>query len=210
MTRKQNLPLDHITVVARSLDEGAAHIKDALGIEMPGGGAHPRMGTHNRLLALGADCFLELISIDPNAAPPATPRWFDLDNFDGEPRLSTWVVGTDDIGSALTEAHADSGVATRVTRGELSWLISVPEDGTMPLDGAFPTLIEWPPGNHPAERMIDLNCRLRTLVIEHPNVDEIESRIGDQIDKSIVTLRRGDAKRLRAVIETPDGLKELT
>lgn len=60
------LILDHITVVARSLDEGVAHVCDALGIKMPSGGAHPAMGTHNRLMALGPGFFLEVIAVDPD------------------------------------------------------------------------------------------------------------------------------------------------
>ncbi len=83
MTNKAKLKLDHITVVARTLEEGAAHIKRQLGIDMPKGGAHPAMGTHNRLLSLGETAFLELIAIDPDATPPSHPRWFNLDRFDG-------------------------------------------------------------------------------------------------------------------------------
>ena len=38
----------------------------------------------------------------------------------------------------------------------------------MPFNGAFPTLIEWPAGPHPALRMADLGCQLEHLAIEHP------------------------------------------
>jgi hypothetical protein len=37
------------------------------------------MGTHNRLLKLGAGRFLEVIAIDPEAPAPGRRRWFDLD-----------------------------------------------------------------------------------------------------------------------------------
>ena len=37
------------------------------------------MGTHNRLLGLGTNVYLEVIAIDTEAAPPARPRWFSLD-----------------------------------------------------------------------------------------------------------------------------------
>ena len=52
------LVLDHLAITARTLDEGVAWVREMLGIEMPPGGAHPRMGTHNRLMALGPSDFL--------------------------------------------------------------------------------------------------------------------------------------------------------
>ena len=53
------LALDHITIVAPTLEEGAGHVHDQIGIDMPAGGRHPEMGTHNLLLRLGDDVFLE-------------------------------------------------------------------------------------------------------------------------------------------------------
>lgn len=210
MAQEPSLKLDHITVVARTLDEGSAYIKNALGIDMPSGGAHPLMGTHNKLLSLGSDVFLELIAIDPHAEEPGRPRWFNLDRFDGAPRLGTWVLGTDDIESALASAHQDSGLATQITRGGLEWLISVPDNGAMPMGGGFPTLIEWPTRPHPASRMTDLNCRLRRLTIEHPEVEEIERLIGHRIDTGLIKITEGTDLKIKASIQTPSGERELT
>jgi hypothetical protein len=204
------MKLDHITVVARSLEEGLDHIRSTLGIEMPVGGTHPRMGTHNRLMALGSDSFLELIAIDPNAPPPGRPRWFGLDRFDGPPRLATWVVGVADIQAELMAGHPASGEATPITRGELRWMISIPGDGSMPLDGAYPTLIEWPPGRHPAASMIDLGCRLTALRVTHPRAGEIEAHLGYRIDLDLIDLRRGPTLALEADIATPNGPRILT
>ena len=64
------LKLDHLTIIAPSLDQGLAHVRQQLGADMPPGDKHPEMGTHNRLLRLGDDVFLELIAIDPDAAAP--------------------------------------------------------------------------------------------------------------------------------------------
>jgi hypothetical protein len=45
--------LDHLVVVAPTLDAGAAWARSALGADLRPGGRHDRMGTHNLLLRLG-------------------------------------------------------------------------------------------------------------------------------------------------------------
>jgi hypothetical protein len=62
-----SIALDHIAVVARSLEEGATYVEAVLGIGLSPGGKHDHMGTHNRLLSLGPHCYLEVISVDPDA-----------------------------------------------------------------------------------------------------------------------------------------------
>ncbi|MEM8798175.1 MAG: VOC family protein [Pseudomonadota bacterium] len=203
------LRLDHITVLARTLEEGAAHVKATLGIDMPEGGRHRQMGTHNLLLSLGSDLFLEVIAIDQKAQAPERPRWFDLDRFDGEPVLKTWVLGTSDIEEILKTAHPESGRATRITRGELSWLISIADTGEMPLEGAYPTLIEWPEGPHPAGRMGDRGCRLINLTVEHPEANEIAHRLDRDFKDDRVVVKTALEMRLSAKIETPDGVRVL-
>ncbi|HYS14693.1 MAG TPA: VOC family protein, partial [Burkholderiaceae bacterium] len=100
--------LDHLVVACKDLDQGAAWVVDRLGIEPQPGGKHTLMGTHNRLLRLGPGSFFELIAIDPDAPPPARPRWFGLDSSDLQarlaesPQLLTWVVRTDKIAEAVT------------------------------------------------------------------------------------------------------------
>jgi hypothetical protein len=61
--------LDHITVVAPSLEIGSTYVKAALGVVPGAGRTHPGMATHNLLLALGPTMYLEVISPDPRAAP---------------------------------------------------------------------------------------------------------------------------------------------
>ena len=94
------LTLDHIAISAGTLEEGVAFVEAALGVPLAGGGQHPHMATHNRLLGLG-DVYLEVIAADPAAPRPTWPRWFDLDRFDGPPRLTNWICRTDDLDAAV-------------------------------------------------------------------------------------------------------------
>ena len=72
--------IDHLVIGARSLTEGVNYVKDLLGVDMPYGGVHPKMGTHNHLMQLGNDAFLEIIAVNHNSEPPDRPRWFGLDD----------------------------------------------------------------------------------------------------------------------------------
>ena len=74
--------LDHIAVIAPDLGTGVAWVREALGVEMPAGGKHPEMGTHNRLVGLGPDVYLEVIAVDPEAPRPPHRRWFGLDDHE--------------------------------------------------------------------------------------------------------------------------------
>jgi Glyoxalase-like domain len=141
--------LDHLTVAALTLEQGIAHVQRALGVAIPPGGSHPLMATHNHLMQLGNGIFLEVIAPDHTVTPQRT-RWFGLDDprmrasLKNSPRLISWVARVPDLAQALREIHGAIGEVVAVTRGPLTWLISVPRDGSMPFDGAFPTLIEWP------------------------------------------------------------------
>lgn len=205
------LVLDHIAVAAASLAEGLAHVEAALGVAMPAGGKHREMGTHNHVMRLGDGLFIEVIAIDPDAPPPGRARWFDLDRFGAAPpRLATWIARTGDLNAALAAAPPASGPPIQVSRGELTWHISVPEDGSLPFDGAYPTLIEWPPGPHPASRMTDLGCSLEHLQIEHPDAETIRKYLDPAFDDTRVHVAIGPQIRLTARIETPHGVRILS
>jgi glyoxalase-like protein len=209
------LQIDHITVAAESLRAGVTHAEAALGVTIPFGGAHPLMGTHNHLLRLGDRLFLEVIAPDPAAGPLSRRRWFGLDDpkqraeLTVSPRLATWVVATNDIEASLRQVPHAAGPAITVTRGELAWLISVPPDGAMPFDGAFPTLIQWAGGRHPASRMPDLGCSLLALEIGHPEAELIGESLRPFLADPRVRFSAAEGPSLRATIKTSYGEREL-
>ena len=206
----QALELDHIAVVAPRLEVGLALVREALGVDVPAGGAHPEMGTHNHLMRLGDDEFLEVIAPDPNAEVPVHPRVFALDRQQALPaRLCTWVLRTPDIGQTLTAMPPSVGQATRLSRGDLSWPISVPDDGAMPFEGAHPTIIEWAGGIKPGASMPDLGCRLHQLRVLHPNATEIDRRLAPFFRDERVLLETADRIEIVAQIETPSGIRRL-
>ncbi len=199
------LTQDHLTVTAPSLEEGVAFVEERLGVSLEPGGRHAAMGTHNRLLSLGADLYLEVIAVDPEAAPPPHSRWFNLDHISGPPRLSNWVARCDNLNEALQSAPAGAGEPLALARGDLRWEMAVPTDGALPFDGCFPALIAWAGDAHPARLLPDRQCRLQSLELQHPQVELLREALHPLIADPRIHFTTASEPGLRARFHTPAG-----
>ncbi len=202
------LAFDHIAVSAETLADGVAWVEDRLGVPLAGGGQHPHMATHNRLLGLG-DLYLEVIAADPDAPRPAWPRWFDLDRFSGPPRLTNWVARCDDLDAEVALSPPGIGVPVALSRGDFRWRMAVPRDGILPFDGAFPALIQWQGSAHPAPRLPDAGVRLIRLTLIHPQADALRDGLAGRLDDPRVVIEQGPEKAMQAEFATPHGTRRL-
>lgn len=179
---------DHLVVGADDLDAGGRWARESFGVDIPVGGAHPSMSTHNRLARLPTG-YLEIIAIDRAAPPPDRARWYGLDDpatqerIRDRPRAIAWVLATPDLDAAVAGLGWDPGEIVRAARGALSWRITVPEDGGV-VDGVLPTLIEWPESlerRAPTAQMPSADAELREIRLRHPDPTRIAAlleRIG--------------------------------
>lgn len=165
--------LDHLVVAARTLSEGISHITQRLGTAPTMGGQHARMGTHNALLSLGPDCYLEVISVDPLAPQPPQPRWFGLDQFSGIPRLVHWVARTQSIERLCPDDYR----VLSMERADFRWRFAGPVDGIPPLNGTVPALIQWQEGGHPCNRLPDHGLRLKRLTLAHDDAHRLRGEL---------------------------------
>ena len=189
-----SLALDHLVVAARTLEEGAAWLEARMGVPTVPGGRHALMGTHNRLLGLGAGAYLEIIAIDPQAPAPPRPRWFALDSPAMHRRLAS--------GPALV------GEVLALSRGDYRWRIGVPPDGSLPGGGAFPTLIQWEGDRHPATALPDEGCALERLTVRAPGGEGLLAtlrRLG-LADSAPVDVVESDAVGASAILRSPRGM----
>lgn len=201
------LRFDHIAIAAETLDEGVEAVEAALGVALAGGGPHAHMATHNRLLGLG-DLYLEVIAADPGAPRPFWPRWFDLDNFSGKPRLTNWVAGCNNLSAAVALCPKGIGNPAQLQRGDYRWQMAIPADGKLPFDGAFPALIEWQGELHPARALPESNLRLTELEITHPEAEALAAALSPLIDDSRIHIQQGP-RTMRASFVTPHGPRHL-
>lgn len=208
MSGSQSIALDHLAVAATSLAEARAHVEESLGVAMQSGGAHAVFHTHNALLGLEDGLYLEAIAIDPDAPVPNRPRWFDLDNFEGAPRLTNWICRTETLDSVLSEIEANMGAPVALQRGALRWRMAVPQSGVLPFDNCAPALIQWDTQVHPAERLAPSGVRLKRLTLRHRQANALHELLAPLLDDDRLTVEVG-GPGLHAAFDTPHGPREI-
>ncbi|ACO46541.1 VOC family protein [Deinococcus deserti] len=194
--------LDHLVVAARSLAEGRAWLEGRLGVPLQLGGEHETFGTHNALLSLGPDEYLEVIAINLAAPAPRRARWFALDDpamrshLEAGPALIHWVAQVDSL--------PPDQEALNLSRGENRWTLTVPADGQLPQGGVEPSLITWhtPP---PPTRLTDQGVRLAVLRLGTPDPDGLRARLDGLHFSGPVEVYEAPQPELGAMLDTPGG-----
>lgn len=226
--------IDHLVVVAQTLEQGVQWCEATLGITPAPGGEHSQFGTHNRLFKIATPAFpmayCEIIAIQPGAKGPANPhakRWFDMDSpglqvaVAQSPRLVHFVANTDALMAAriaLKSLGIDRGPAMPASRhsrkGVLHWQITVREDGQRLFDGALPTLIQWgkadeadPLRLHPRNSLPRSGVSLQSIRITHPTAAKLQAAYA-ALGLGDVDIQDGPAN-IVATLKTPKGLVEL-
>ncbi|MDE0024534.1 MAG: VOC family protein, partial [Spirochaetaceae bacterium] len=188
------------------------------------GGSHEGRGSHNALLSLGGDAYLEIIAPDPAQPPPRQPRPFGLDSL-AEPRLVTFAVHADRTGGAEPagpgvrlerwRAHAAAqgydpgpvaaGSRRRTDGSLLLWHLCQHQE--LPFGGAVPFLIDWDAVDSPAASA-PAGCRLLNLEVQSPEPEAVGPAL--RALGVPVAVRAADRPGLRAMVATARGTVQLT
>ena len=198
------IKFDHFAIATEDLDHTVQNLEKILEYPLSTGGEHTMFGTHNRLFRL-SDVYLEVIAINPLATSFQRPRWFDLDNFSGKPRIITWIANTDDILALLPNIWDNPGEIKKLSRDELKWDFTVPIEGKMPMDGAAPAVINWGSTQHPTLSMDDHSCRLERFVINTPFAKDLASILKNILSDQRVEVNFSKRLSFEAHISTPNG-----
>lgn len=175
------------------------------------------MGTHNHRLRLGDSIYLEIVAVDPEGVPPGRARWFGLDDarqvradWEEGRRLRGWVARVPDIGAVLSKAPGPFGDTVPLPPEAPTFAFSIPAGGTLPLDGAIPSLIDHRGDMTHIPTIPDLGARLVSLTLEHPDPVAL-ARLYRRLEIDTPPhLRPAPRLRYRAEIATPDGPRVLT
>jgi hypothetical protein len=229
-----NSQLDHLVIVAKTLEQGVLWCEEKLGITPSPGGEHELYGTHNCLFKIATPTFpmayFEIIAINPNSVRAKKTltlhpkRWFDMDDavlqktVSKEPRLVHLVANTSDIKAArmaLRMEGIDRGPAIhasrRTSKGVLNWQISVRADGQRLFDGALPTLIQWgkpdatdPLRLHPRNTLPRSGVSLQSIEITHPSAAKLATAYAC-IGLEKIQINEGEAN-IKVTLKTPKGV----
>jgi hypothetical protein len=175
------------------------------------------MGTYNHLLQLGDTVYLEIVALDPEADGPGRARWFGLDDrkkvrsdWDEGRRLRGWVARTEAIDAIIAGHRGIFGEKVPLPVVNSSFDFAIPDDGSLPLDGAAPSIIDRRGKPRSMATIADLGARLRSFTLEHPDPAAVEALYRAMTVDRPPAIDRGSKLRYRAQIETPTGLKELS
>ena len=209
------LSLDHLTVIAPTLTEGVEHVSDCLGIEVPFGTRHHYMGTHNHRLQVGENVYLEIVALDPGGVDPGRARWFGVDDsrqvrsdWEQKRRLRGWVAAVVGI-EGFVGRRPEFGEVVQLPFDDPEFAFAIPADGSLPLGGVLPSLIDHRDDPTRMSDIPDLGARLISFSLQHREQEKIRTIYGGlKIDRP-PEIRTGAVFRYEAEIETPDGLRTL-
>ncbi len=98
--------IDHVVLATPDPGSAAAALEAALGLRATGGGQHPALGTHNRLVWLG-DSYLELIGVSDRSL--AGQSWLGVPTaaaLDRGGGLATYALACDDLAGTVARLRA--------------------------------------------------------------------------------------------------------
>jgi len=210
------LELDHLVVIAPTLVEGVAHVRSCIDLDVPFGQRHRYMGSHNHLLQLGDSVYLEIVAIDADGERPRRARWFALDDqkavkadWDAGRRLRAWVARSDAIDVVLAGREHVLGRKVSLPWADPSFDFAIADDGSLPLDGAAPCIIDRRGKPRSMATIADLGARLLSFSLAHPDPTAVAALHRALAVDRPPTVVPGSDLRYRARMQTASGVKEL-
>lgn len=173
MTRK----IDHIVWAGSDLDALRNTFTAMTGIEATPGGRHPTMGTHNALVSLSGDAYLELLAADAQGQTSQNMGG-QLAGF-ASPQVFAFMLKAsdlEDIQACLAKEGiaADLIAASRTTPegNTLTWRLLIPRDARWA--SFLPVFIDWMDTPHPSATA-PTGCTFHRLRIHHPQAPRLKA-----------------------------------
>lgn len=202
--------LDHLMWEELTLEAGETRFADATGIKPAFGGKHPRSGTHNSLLSLGHEMYLEVISLDPDH--PKTAELLESASPDFVPKLIAFGVKAADLNHVerlvaksnleVTQRH---DVARQSPSGEV-WTWKTLVVGGHTFGNCLPFFNRSQNALHTSEAS-PKGCELLEFTVGHPDSETL-SRLYQEMEIGVPVIQTKHP-HLRATLRTPRGLVEL-
>lgn len=201
------LHLDHILYAVPNLQKGIADFEKLTGVRPAYGGKHPKLGTHNALVSLGEEIYLELIAPDPDRGIPFENMIFDIGKINA-PKIITWAARSTDInelGAKIQILGIEDGKRITEDGAVLKWKTARMTEFT-DHSGIVPFVIQWVSAPHPASTA-PRGCELLQFSAEHPSPDKF-SKLSSELSFSF-KIAESQSVRLKVKINSPKGVIEI-
>jgi hypothetical protein len=175
-----NAFLDHIIWACDDLERGTRRFEALTGVRARYGGVHASGSTHNALVGLGPQCYLEILA-PTGPQTPAEDAWCRLARNAHEPRIMTYCMRSPrplsqlaqiaEAAGARNALVADNGrVTPEGVRLNWQWVAPVFDE----FGPAFPFFIDWLDSTHPATSARGQGeVRLAEFAVGHPRADAL-------------------------------------
>jgi len=201
--------IDHLVYCVEDLTTARTDFKSKYGLESVIGGKHLKHGTHNALINLGNQCYLEILAIDKENEVDPDHIWMGL-NFLQNEKFTRWALKSDDIlfdqscsmkyDPALSELS--EGQRKKPDGAVINWQMIRPI--STPEVEIFPFFLDWSSSHaHPTDD-IPISGQLLSLSLTHPEPSRFETHFKALgID---LTVTQGVTAKILAKIKTSKGV----
>ncbi|MBI2965018.1 MAG: VOC family protein [Chloroflexi bacterium] len=211
MAGHPTLTLDHVVYGTRDVARSVHELERLLGVRAAPGGRHPGRGTHNALMSLGGERYLEIIGPDPAQPGFQGILPFGLDDLT-DPKIVTWAAKAPDLEARVYAARAqgyDPGEILPRSRElpngtVLKWRLTAA--GESHPNWLVPFLIDWGDSPHPS-RTAPAGLTLERLRAIHPDPEgtrKLLEALGVELE-----IERGSSVQLIAHINAVRGAVEM-
>lgn len=203
--------IDHIVFAVKDLQEGSAYIQSLLGCQVIPGGKHLNNGTHNAVVNLGNNIYLEIIAADPGNNNVPKPRWMGVDVID-QSTVTRWAIKSDDLAPDLATlkkynpalATSFAGSRKKQDGSTLSWNMALPLPS--PTVEIAPFITDWKDSIHPTATLPE-ECELMSIEFYASELNKLKqlfSALAVEYD-----IQSSNVERIKLKIKSPNGLIEL-
>lgn len=201
------LHLDHILYAVPNLQKGIEDFEKITGVRPAYGGKHTDLGTHNALVSLGKEIYLELIAPDPNQSIPFENILFGIGKIKA-PKIITWAVRSTNInefGAKIQISKIEDGKRIKENGTVLKWKTA---GFTKFVDssGIVPFVIKWISTPHPASTA-PRGCELLQFSAEHPTPNKF-TKLFSEVSFPFKIVK-GTTFQLKLKTNSPKGVIEI-
>lgn len=201
MKKEKEETIDHIILGINDLDKGIAQFKELTGVEPVFGGVHPYSFTHNALVALDGEMYIEIMAPRPGAEN--VPAYFltleTLTPIDWAVRVANINQTKEKLKTAgFVTTESKDGSRAKPDGTKLTWTTFGIEQ-----HDDFPFFIEWGAGVLHPSFSSPSGCSLQSFQINTPE-DEALSKFNTLLQLGVIVSKETKT-HMQVILNTPNG-----